>query len=61
MNEDTILWDGKPIVVENIKCENIRPTLELTYFLDKYQFALHGVNVSIDLDKLISLGIIKPE
>lgn len=61
MNEDTILWDGKPIVVENIKFENVQPTLELKYFIDKYQFTLNSVPVSIDVDKLISLGIIKPE
>ena len=64
MNEETEIWGGEPvndINWENIKCEVVQPTIDLKYFLNKYQLTLNGVNVNIDLDKLIMLGIIKPE
>lgn len=70
MDEETEIWGGEPtndIDLDNIdwgmvqsKIE-LRPSIELKDLFDKYQLTVNSVNVNVDIDKLIMLGIIKPE
>lgn len=72
MDEDMEMWGGEPmnddIDWDNIKWDeiNVAPielkySIELKDLLAKYQLTVDGMNVSVDINKLILLGIIKPE
>ena len=70
MNEETEIWGGEPtndIDWDHIDWDviqakmELKPSIELKDLLNKYDLTIDGMNVKIDLNKLILLGIIKPE